>query len=100
MPRPDPSWSVYAAPINAVLQAAEQLGADPVALLRAAAIDPARLQQIEDRYFALKDVARKHQIGVDELPALRARIGDTLAALEDQGGAREVRADAWCRRYQ
>ncbi len=49
-------------------------------------LDPARLQQIEDRYFALKDVARKHQIEVDELPALRIRIGDTLAALEDQGG--------------
>ncbi|MDJ0948257.1 MAG: DNA repair protein RecN [Alphaproteobacteria bacterium] len=50
-------------------------------------LDPARRQQVEDRYFALKDVARKHQVDVEALPALRDRIGRDLAALEDQGQA-------------
>jgi hypothetical protein len=45
----DPNWTVYAAPVNSVLQAAAQWGADPEALLRGAAIDPATLQSPDIR---------------------------------------------------
>jgi AraC-like DNA-binding protein len=45
----DASWTVFAAPVNAVLQAAEQLGADTGQLLKRAAIDPALLQQPDAR---------------------------------------------------
>ncbi len=45
----DAGWTVFAAPVNAVLQAAEQLGADSGQLLRRAAIDPALLQQPDAR---------------------------------------------------
>lgn len=55
--------------------------------------DPAKLQEIEDRFFALRDLACKHNVAVDDLPQLReilsARLetlsggGDTLAQLAE-----------------
>jgi DNA repair protein RecN (Recombination protein N) len=44
--------------------------------------DPARQEWIEARLAALEAVARKHRVGVDELPALRARLENELAELE------------------
>ncbi len=60
----DPNWTVYAAPVNAVLQAAAQWGGDPVALLHGAAIDPATLQSPDtritvDRLFTLYALAEE-----------------------------------------
>jgi DNA repair protein RecN (Recombination protein N) len=49
--------------------------------------EPGRLEAIEERLFALRDLARKHGVAVDGLPALRERTEATLAALDDQGGA-------------
>ena len=49
-------------------------------------LDPQRLERIEERYFALKDLARKHGREVEALPALRADFAARLAAL-DSGGA-------------
>jgi DNA repair protein RecN (Recombination protein N) len=49
--------------------------------------EPGRLEAIEERLFALRDLARKHGVAVDELPALRERTETTLGALDDQGGA-------------
>jgi AraC-like DNA-binding protein len=43
------SWTVFAAPVNAVLQAAEPLGADASLLLELAAIDPALLDTPDAR---------------------------------------------------
>lgn len=50
--------------------------------------DPARLQEIEDRFFALRDLARKHNVAVDELPQLREELAAQLEALT--GGGRDV----------
>ncbi|MGC6471983.1 MAG: DNA repair protein RecN [Parvibaculales bacterium] len=47
--------------------------------------DPARLQEVEDRLFALKDQARKHQVDADALPDMLLALGDKLAAI-DKGG--------------
>jgi DNA repair protein RecN (Recombination protein N) len=49
--------------------------------------EPGRLEAIEERLFALRDLARKHGVPVDALPGLRERTEATLAALDDQGGA-------------
>jgi DNA repair protein RecN (Recombination protein N) len=49
--------------------------------------DPGRLSEIEERFFALKDAARKHDCTVDELPALCRDLTQRLAAL-DSGGER------------
>jgi len=50
-------------------------------------LDAGQQQEIEDRYFALKDLARKHGVEVDELPDLRERFARRLEAI-DSGGER------------
>jgi len=51
--------------------------------------EPGRLAAIEERYFALKDLARKHGCEVGELPALRRAFAERLAALD--GGEERLR---------
>ncbi len=48
-------------------------------------LDSGRLAEIEDRYFALNDLARKHGCDIDGLPGLRDDLAARLAAL-DSGG--------------
>ncbi|HEV2302558.1 MAG TPA: DNA repair protein RecN, partial [Stellaceae bacterium] len=54
-------------------------------LARAAAsltLDPRELEEVEERLFALRALARKHQVAVFDLPALRARMAEALAGIE------------------
>lgn len=44
-----------------------------------------RLEQIEERLFALRATARKHQVAVAELPRLRAETAARLAGIEAGG---------------
>ena len=44
------------------------------------------LQEVEDRLFAMRDVARKHGVFVDDLPDLLIRMTERLALIEDSGG--------------
>jgi DNA repair protein RecN (Recombination protein N) len=44
------------------------------------------LDQVEERLFALRALARKHHVAVEDLPRLLTRFAEQLAAL-DQGGA-------------
>lgn len=46
-------------------------------------LDPERLMQVENRMNALHDAARKHRVGVEELPGLHARLKDELLTLEN-----------------
>jgi DNA repair protein RecN (Recombination protein N) len=48
--------------------------------------DAGALEAAEERLFALRAIARKHQVKVDELPELREEIARRLGALDDQGG--------------
>jgi DNA repair protein RecN (Recombination protein N) len=52
--------------------------------LAATAFEPQDLERAEERLFALRALARKHRVGVDDLPAFVARLETELAAL-DQG---------------
>ena len=45
-------------------------------------LDPGRLEQVEERLFALKDLARKHGTEVDGLAELRDRLAARLAGIE------------------
>jgi DNA repair protein RecN (Recombination protein N) len=45
-------------------------------------IEPGRLDKAEERLFALRAQARKLNVQVDDLPALRARFGERLRAAE------------------
>lgn len=44
--------------------------------------DATTLESLEERLFALRDVARKHRCGVDQLPVLREEIGRKLAMVD------------------
>jgi DNA repair protein RecN (Recombination protein N) len=52
-------------------------------------LDPQKLEAVEERLFALRAQARKHNVDVDDLPDLLARMRGQLADVED-GGARLV----------
>lgn len=62
-------------------------------------LDPAELERAEERLFALRDLARKHRCDVDGLAALRDRMAEDLAALDDgaAGLARLERAEQQAR---
>ena len=45
-------------------------------------LGPGRLEQVEERLFALREAARKHRVGVDDLAALTANFVDRLQRLE------------------
>lgn len=51
-------------------------------LKRAMAFDPGELEKVEERLFALRAAARKHQVAVDELPLVLMHYRDELARLE------------------
>ena len=48
-------------------------------------LDPAALEKLEERLFALRGVARKHGCAVDDLAALRDRFAAGIVALDDGG---------------
>jgi DNA repair protein RecN (Recombination protein N) len=47
--------------------------------------EPGRLETVDERLYALRDAARKHQVATDALPALRATFAERLAAIEERG---------------
>lgn len=50
-------------------------------------LDSARQEEIEERLFALRALARKHNVRVDDLAALRERMRGQLSAIEDGSSA-------------
>jgi DNA repair protein RecN (Recombination protein N) len=57
--------------------------------------DPARLDKIEERLFALRALARKHNVSVAELAPLVERMTAQLAALDDgESGLKKLAASA------
>ena len=68
-------------------------------LLRDPDLAPKRLEQIEERLFALRDLSRKHNVPADLLAEHGAKLAERLAALDDQTGrlARLSKAEAAAR---
>jgi DNA repair protein RecN (Recombination protein N) len=59
------------------------------------AFEPSDLEQAEERLFALRALARKHRVQVDDLPALAERLEAELAALDtSEGRAAELAKEA------
>ncbi len=54
------------------------------AIGREASFDPAKLEAIEERLFALKAAGRKYNLPVEELVVLKAQVADKLALLASQ----------------
>ena len=56
-------------------------------------VEPGALERAEERLFALRALARKHQVEVDALPALRTELAGRLEAVTDSEG-REREAES------
>ena len=50
--------------------------------MRDCEFDPGELERTEERLFALRAAARKHQVPVDDLPAVAAEFAAQLAELD------------------
>ena len=83
----------FFAPVIATLDRAAAEAAEAVRALQSASVtiegDAGNLEDIEDRLFALRDIARKHRRQVDDLPDLRDEFRVKLEALDDQSGTVE-----------
>ncbi len=86
-------------PIAEALDRAAAETADALRLLQAAGAEleseASRLEELDERLFALRDIARKHKTDVESLPALGESIRTKLAAIDGHGGdAARLRAAA------
>jgi len=68
--------------LDAALTALEDTRGHLEAALRAADYDPAELERIEERLFALRAAGRKYNVPVDELAALAARYKADIALID------------------
>jgi len=72
-------------PARALAQAVDALGVAEQALEQAlaeTAYDPAELERVEERLFALRGAARKYQATVEALPALAEKFAGDIEALD------------------
>ncbi len=83
--------------LDAALTAAERAAtetAEAAAALteagRALELDPGALEQVEERLFALRALARKHGVAVADLPLLREQLAERLGLIES--GAEDAAA--------
>ncbi len=84
-------------PLAALGRALAELGEAEDGVARAAEmldIDPAELERVEERLFAVRALARKHGVGPDDLAALADDLRGRLAALDAGAGSASRR----CRR--
>ena len=74
-------------PVLTALELASDNVAEALTALRSLMIDsapdPVRLENCEERLFALRAAARKHNVTVEILPRLRAELEERITALED-----------------
>lgn len=74
--------------LSRVLTDLGEVGASVEALLGELDGDPAELEAVEERLFAIRGLARKHQLPPDALPALAEDLRARLRALDD--GAADI----------
>ncbi len=68
--------------LDAALNALEETRAHLEAALRAADYDPAELERIEERLFALRAAGRKYNVAVDDLAAMAQKYKDDIALID------------------
>ena len=68
--------------LDEALDALDRTGETVEALKREMAFDPAELEQVEERLFALRAAARKHHVIADELSGVLAKYRAELASLQ------------------
>ncbi len=68
--------------LEIALSALEETRGHLESALRAADVDPAELEHIEERLFALRAAARKYNVPVDDLAALARKYNDDIALID------------------
>ncbi|HXG79525.1 MAG TPA: DNA repair protein RecN [Methyloceanibacter sp.] len=68
--------------LEKVLAETETARAKLEAAIRATAFEPNELERAEERLFALRALARKHRVAVDDLPAVAEKLATELAGIE------------------
>lgn len=68
--------------LDATLVSLDRTGEALEAIKGELSFDPAELERAEERLFALRAAARKHQVGCDELPSVLTRYRKELELLE------------------
>lgn len=72
-------------PAHALAQAVDALASAELALeeaLNKTAFEPAELERVEERLFALRAAGRKYNVPVEQLPHLTLKFADEIAALD------------------
>jgi DNA repair protein RecN (Recombination protein N) len=83
------------AALDGALSEATEAQAQLEAAQGALEFDPARLEKIEERLFALRAAGRKHNVAVSELAVLAETLRTQLAALDDgEAGLKRLAAEA------
>lgn len=83
------------AALDKALSEATEAEAQLESARQALEFDPARLEKIEERLFALRAAARKHNVAVADLSALAQKMTAQLAALDDgEAGLKKLSAAA------
>lgn len=83
------------AALDRALSEATEAEAQLEAAREALQFDPARLEKIEERLFALRAAARKHNVAVSGLAELAGKFKTQLAALDDgEAGLKRLAAEA------
>lgn len=72
--------------LGAALDNLEDVRRGLEAAMRSCEFDPGELERAEERLFALRAAARKHQVQVDDLPAVAAEFSARLADIDVGGG--------------
>jgi DNA repair protein RecN (Recombination protein N) len=72
-----------------------EVGADLERRLESLETDPARLDEVESRLYSIQQLARRHQVGEDELPAVADRLRTDVERLET-GNVSVEALDARC----
>jgi DNA repair protein RecN (Recombination protein N) len=69
--------------LDEVIDAIERATREVEDALEASAFDPHELERCEERLFALRAMGRKHNVPIENLPALAQKFADDLAALAE-----------------
>jgi DNA repair protein RecN (Recombination protein N) len=81
--------------LDAALNALDQTSEAIEQIKREMAFDPAELERVESRLFALRGAARKHHVSVDELAEVLAKYRAEIAALQSgEATLAKLEADA------
>jgi len=81
----EPKFTPIVETLNSALINLDESGSDIRHYLESSELDPAQLDEVETRLAQLQDLARKHHVEIEDLPALFLRLSDEYASLSQTG---------------